>query len=93
MSDSESDATVLGKRSRNGEEPENGRVEDVEEQRDQMDTGDDDDDDDVGPMPMPAGAEGRVAKKKRKGTLCMLDLVRRAALNKVCSPPSREALP
>ena len=44
MSDSENDATVLGKRSRNGEEPENGRVEDVEEQRDQMDTGDDDDD-------------------------------------------------
>ena len=29
---------------------------------------DDESDDDVGPMPMPAEAEGHVAKKKRKGT-------------------------
>ncbi|KAI1793396.1 hypothetical protein LXA43DRAFT_241848 [Ganoderma leucocontextum] len=65
MSDSENDATVLGKRSRHGQHLENGTVEDVDKSREQMDV-DDDDDDDVGPMPMPAGADGHVVKKKRK---------------------------
>lgn len=73
MSDSENDASVLGKRTRNGEDLENGgKAEDVE-RPDQMDADDDDDDDDddIGPMPMPASAEGHVAKKKRKGAfLC-----------------------
>lgn len=69
MSDNENDASVLGKRTRNGEDTEM-KAEEVEERRDQaMDADDDDDDDDVGPMPMPAGAETHVAKKKRKGQL------------------------
>ena len=68
MSDSERDASVLGKRSRNGEEAENGKMDTVEDHQEPMDA-DDDDDDDVGPMPMPAGAGGQVAKKKRKGEL------------------------
>ena len=59
MSDSENDATVLGKRSRHGEgdEPMEDHHEDAAEESD----------DDVGPMPMPAGADGNGAKKKRKG--------------------------
>ncbi|KAJ2986785.1 hypothetical protein NUW54_g9631 [Trametes sanguinea] len=71
MSDNENDASVLGKRSRNGSDAEDHedphvKTEDVQEGRDQaMD--DDDDDDDVGPMPMAAEAEAHVAKKKRKG--------------------------
>ncbi|OSD07269.1 peptidyl-prolyl cis-trans isomerase [Trametes coccinea BRFM310] len=70
MSDNENDASVLGKRSRNGQDAEDRedpqvKTEDVEERPDQaMD--EDDDDDDVGPMPMPADAEVHVAKKKRK---------------------------
>ncbi|EJF63476.1 hypothetical protein DICSQDRAFT_83176 [Dichomitus squalens LYAD-421 SS1] len=66
MSETEDNATMLGKRSRNGQDSDTGRLEDVKERQDQMDTGDDDDDDEVGPMPMPAAAEGRVVKKKRK---------------------------
>ncbi|KAI0769008.1 peptidyl-prolyl cis-trans isomerase [Trametes elegans] len=70
MSDNETDASVLGKRSRNGQDSEEQQVkaEDIEGQRDHpMDAeNDDDDDDDVGPMPMPADAEHHVAKKKRK---------------------------
>ncbi len=64
MSDSEYDASVLGKRSRNGED----FVDDTAEieRHDRMEA-DDDDDDDVGPMPMPAEAEVHAVKKKRKG--------------------------
>ncbi|PIL22477.1 hypothetical protein GSI_15165 [Ganoderma sinense ZZ0214-1] len=66
MSDSENDATVLGKRSRRGQNVEENRMaEDTNMSREQMDA-DDDDDEDVGPMPMPAGADGHVVKKKRK---------------------------
>ena len=53
MSDSEHDVSVLGKRSRHGEDPENGKAE--AEGHDPMD--EDDEDDDVGPMPMPSGSE------------------------------------
>lgn len=62
MSDSDNDASVLGKRPRDGQEPD---VQDAHP--DPMDA--DDSDDDVGPMPMPAGAEGHVVKKKRKGAI------------------------
>ncbi|KAI8994143.1 hypothetical protein BD414DRAFT_274653 [Trametes punicea] len=67
MSDNENDASVLGKRSRNGQDnaEQNVKTEDVEERPDQA-MAEDDDDDDVGPLPMPASAEGHVAKKKRK---------------------------
>ncbi|KAJ3539228.1 hypothetical protein NM688_g6396 [Phlebia brevispora] len=58
MSESEHDESVLGKRSRNG-----GNTE-AEDAMDHQDAAEDSDSD-VGPMPMPAGAEGTV-KKKRK---------------------------
>lgn len=64
MSDSEQDASILGKRSRNGQH-------DLEDDAVAKGTSPsqplegDDDDDDVGPMPMPSEATG--AKKKRKG--------------------------
>lgn len=66
MSDSENDASVLGKRSRNGQEGEEHNTKEVEAQPHPMDA-EDDSDDDVGPMPMPVDAAGPVAKKKRKG--------------------------
>lgn len=66
MSDSENDASVLGKRSRNGQEAEEHSAKEVEAQPDPMDA-EDDSEDDVGPMPMPVDAAGPVAKKKRKG--------------------------
>lgn len=66
MSDSENDASVLGKRSRNGQEAEEHSAKEVQAQPDPMDA-EDDSDDDVGPMPMPVDAAGPVAKKKRKG--------------------------
>ncbi|KAF5369325.1 hypothetical protein D9758_002745 [Tetrapyrgos nigripes] len=56
MSDSEKDPSVLGKRGRN-EEP-NGNAPNVSDAAES-------DDDDLGPVPMPAGAEGS-SKKKRK---------------------------
>ena len=67
MSDSERDASVLGKRARNGEGAENDHAEEPERHDPNAMDADDDSDDDVGPMPMPAGTEGRVVKKKRKG--------------------------
>ena len=67
MSDSERDVSVLGKRARNGEEAENDHAEEPERHDPNAMDADDDSDDDVGPMPMPAGEEGRVVKKKRKG--------------------------
>ena len=60
MSDSE-DASVLGKRPRNGESREDEPAENP-----QQDVGDESDDD-VGPMPMPEGPGESVTKKKRKG--------------------------
>lgn len=66
MSDSESDAKVLGKRARNGEG--DSQVEaDVK-----VEVAEDESDDDVGPMPMPAGAGNGGVKKKRRGTLSYL---------------------
>ena len=66
MSNAEQNASVLGKRTRNGndslndEVAENAPVVNQEEE--------DDDEDDVGPMPMPAEAAANgAAKKKRKG--------------------------
>ncbi|KAI0699305.1 hypothetical protein C8T65DRAFT_581357 [Cerioporus squamosus] len=66
MSDTERDGSVLGKRSRNGQETENGQAEDAERLDPNAMDAEDDDEDDVGPMPMPAGQEGRLVKKKRK---------------------------
>jgi peptidylprolyl isomerase domain and WD repeat-containing protein 1 len=69
MSDSEPDASILGKRARNGpnadisEDAEMGPPSAIQED-------DDESDDDVGPMPMPEGvADNTVTKKKRKGVL------------------------
>lgn len=62
MSDSEQDNSVLGKRSRNGQNSEAEPAEDHQEMAE-------DSDEDVGPMPLPAGAEDSIVKKKRKGTL------------------------
>ncbi|KAI0320530.1 peptidyl-prolyl cis-trans isomerase [Amylostereum chailletii] len=60
MSDAENDASVLGKRSRNGEAAPVDQEMGVPVQQD------DDSDDDVGPMPMPDNVAEGVAKKKRK---------------------------
>ncbi len=67
MSDTEQDTSVLGKRSRNGQEVEVGQAEDAERHDPNAMDAEDDDDEDVGPMPMPAEQEGHLAKKKRKG--------------------------
>ena len=64
MSDSEHDASILGKRARNGPGA------DISEDTDMKPAAaqdDDESDDDVGPMPMPEGADNAVTKKKRKG--------------------------
>lgn len=66
MSDSEQDASVLGKRARNG--PGADIPEDAEMNPPPAAQDDDESDDDVGPMPMPEGAPDQaVTKKKRKG--------------------------
>ena len=65
MSDSEREASVLGKRTRNGEDS---KPEEAEARPDAAMDEDEDSDDDVGPMPMPAAADGHIVKKKRKGT-------------------------
>jgi peptidylprolyl isomerase domain and WD repeat-containing protein 1 len=67
MSDSEHDASILGKRARNG--PDAGISEDAEMgPPPAIQEDDDESEDDVGPMPMPEGAaENAVTKKKRKG--------------------------
>ncbi|KII90601.1 hypothetical protein PLICRDRAFT_52327 [Plicaturopsis crispa FD-325 SS-3] len=64
MSDPEQDASILGKRARNGD----GQTDiAIDQQNEPAKVEDEDDDDDVGPMPMPvdAAANGG-AKKKRK---------------------------
>jgi peptidylprolyl isomerase domain and WD repeat-containing protein 1 len=69
MSDSEQDASVLGKRARNGPEADISEDADMNPPSATQDD-DDSDDDDVGPMPMPEGAPANAAtKKKRKGLL------------------------
>jgi peptidylprolyl isomerase domain and WD repeat-containing protein 1 len=66
MSDSEHDASILGKRARNG--PGAGIPEDTEMNPPSATQDDDESDDDVGPMPLPEGAPDKaVTKKKRKG--------------------------
>jgi len=66
MSDSEQDASVLGKRARNG--PGADIPEDTEMNPPSGPQDDEESDDDVGPMPMPEGApENAGTKKKRKG--------------------------
>ncbi|OSX59926.1 hypothetical protein POSPLADRAFT_1149201 [Postia placenta MAD-698-R-SB12] len=72
MSDTEHDTSVLGKRTRNGD---NAPEDDEMKTEDTAATipVDEDDEDDVGPMPAPAESSGNgVAKKKRKGEFQML---------------------
>ncbi|KIK38998.1 hypothetical protein CY34DRAFT_808818 [Suillus luteus UH-Slu-Lm8-n1] len=67
MSDTEQDATVLGKRGRNSDD-DTGRMEDDEigpAPAADTDVNQDDSDDDVGPMPLPAGANGGSKRKRR----------------------------
>ena len=67
MSEDEKDTSVLGKRSRQGQE--NLKAGDTDISQVPAKEDDADDDDDVGPMPMPAEASGNgAAKKKRKGS-------------------------
>jgi len=67
MSDSERDASTLGKRARNG--PDADISEDAEmNPPSAIQEEDDESDDDVGPMPAPEGAtDNSATKKKRKG--------------------------
>lgn len=65
MSDSEQDASTLGKRARNG--PGNDVPRDADMNPPPTAQDDEESDDDVGPMPMPEGAVNAGAKKKRKG--------------------------
>jgi peptidylprolyl isomerase domain and WD repeat-containing protein 1 len=68
MSDSEHDASILGKRARNG--PDADISEDAEmNPPSAIQEDEDESDDDVGPMPVPEGtpADNTVTKKKRKG--------------------------
>lgn len=62
----DSDAPVLGKRSR--EAKPNEEDEPMEDRNPSAGDGDSDSDDDVGPMPMPASAQAAATRKKRKGT-------------------------
>ena len=70
MSDTE-DATVLGKRTRNGVPPSDEKPVAGNEQTEGHNDMDEDSDDDVGPMPMPAEQGNGAAKKKRKGALAL----------------------
>lgn len=65
MSDSEQDASILGKRARNGGAD---IAEDTEMNPPSATLDDDESDDDVGPMPLPEGTPANAGtKKKRKG--------------------------
>ncbi|EMD39875.1 hypothetical protein CERSUDRAFT_112125 [Gelatoporia subvermispora B] len=72
MSDAEQDTSVLGKRTRNGDNMQENTDRDQAQAEEtvasvQQADGEDDDDDDIGPMPMPVDAPGNgAAKKKRK---------------------------
>jgi hypothetical protein len=90
MSDSEQDASVLGKRARNG--PGTDVAEDVDMDQPPISQDDDESDDDVGPMPMPEGtAVGAGTKKKRKGAL-LLGLAAICNLASVVLEPNRSSL-
>ena len=66
MSDSEQDASILGKRARHG--PGTNVAEDADMNPPPNTQDEEESDDDVGPMPMPEGAAVNTAtKKKRKG--------------------------
>ncbi|KAH9065510.1 hypothetical protein EDB87DRAFT_1679972 [Lactarius vividus] len=67
MSDSEQDASVLGKRARNG--PGTDVAEDVDMNLPRIIQEDEDSDDDVGPMPMPEGAPINTGTKKKRKVL------------------------
>jgi peptidylprolyl isomerase domain and WD repeat-containing protein 1 len=64
MSDSEQDASVLGKRARNA--PEADISEDADMNPPSATQDDDDSDDDVGPMPMAESAPTNAATKKKR---------------------------
>ncbi|KAG1822732.1 uncharacterized protein BJ212DRAFT_1444982 [Suillus subaureus] len=67
MSDTEQDTTVLGKRDRNSDD-DTGRVQDGEDSpmpAVDAEINQDDSDDDVGPMPLPASANGGSKRKRR----------------------------
>ena len=83
MSDSEHDASILGKRARNV--PNAGISEDAEMRPPPaMQEDDDESGDDVGPMPMPEGAvDNVVTKKKRKGVLRIITRGSIAVLSRV----------
>lgn len=86
MSDSEHDASVLGKRTRNGEDSESVPPKAPGHEME------DDSDEDVGPMPMPAGAEG-ATKKKRKGNSSLTVSASVDNTTHLCnSSPSRETV-
>jgi hypothetical protein len=92
MSDSEQDASVLGKRERE-EEEKNGPLAEDGPVRDAS-ANEDESDEDVGPMPMPANANGTM-KKKRKGMSplsvhAITTLLRQLSCG---SPPPREIIP
>lgn len=66
MSDSEQDASILGKRARNV--PGNDVADDADMNPPPATQDDEESDDDVGPMPIPEGASVNAGtKKKRKG--------------------------
>lgn len=91
MSDTEHDTSVLGKRTRNGD---NAPEDDEMKTEDTAATipVDEDDDDDVGPMPAPAESNGNgVAKKKRKGEFQMRPCCEVRELNRRCSLHSAAA--
>jgi peptidylprolyl isomerase domain and WD repeat-containing protein 1 len=70
MSDKEQDTSVLGKRGRNSDNDDVQDGEDGPMPAADADINQDDSNVDVGPMPMPAGANGGF-KKKRRGGLCI----------------------
>lgn len=80
MSDSEQDASILGKRARNV--PGADGVEDADMNPPPNTQDDEESDDDVGPMPMPEGAAVNTStKKKRKGS--WRSIARRTVLSTV----------
>ena len=64
---SSTDATVLGKRERDDAEGHAAVDGSTANGAAQPSAVDDDDDDDIGPMPLPAGADTKATRKKRKG--------------------------
>ena len=80
MSNSEEDASVLGKRLRNGDgEPPSNSSKDA---RPPESIEDADSDEDIGPMPL--SVDRAAVKKKRKGLSCIIPCSRRALRNTGC---------